>query len=101
MKNNIDECPVRKSLSILGGKWKLLIIYQLSEHDYLRYGDLKRSIPEISEKMLNQELKNLMANSIVEKKVHVEVPPRVEYFLTEKGKEAQPIISLLQRFGSK
>ncbi len=103
-KNNIqirqsdEHCPVRKSLAILGGKWTLLILFQINKR-IIRYGDLKRSIPGISEKMLIQELNHLVEAGFVTKKAYPEIPPRVEYSLTEKGMNALPIVDSLAAFG--
>ena len=93
------DCPVRKSLDVLGGKWKLLIIHTF-EGETRRYGELRRLLPEISEKMLTQELKELVRDNIIEKKAYNEVPPRVEYKLTKKGEEALPIVASLYTFGT-
>jgi DNA-binding HxlR family transcriptional regulator len=92
------ECPVKKSMDALGGKWKLLIINTF-EGQTRRYGELKKLLPEISEKMLIQELKELVAEGIVERKAYHEIPPRVEYALTQKGKQTQPIIDALYHYG--
>lgn len=100
MRNNISvACPIRKSLEILGGKWKLRIIYQL-RNDVLRYGELKRLIPDISEKMLIQELKSLVEYDILYKKSYPEIPPKVEYTLTEAGKKVLPLIEFMEEFGA-
>jgi DNA-binding HxlR family transcriptional regulator len=93
------RCPIRTTLEMLGGKWKLLIIYQLSE-ERLRFSELKRQIPDISEKMLVQELKKLMDSGLVERVNYGEVPPRVEYYLTETGKTALPVIESMYHFAS-
>ena len=98
-KKDLSRCTVRKSLEILGGKWKLLMIYYLKSQQPLRYGELKRLMPDISEKMLIQELKSLVKNGVLKRKSYPEIPPRVEYSLTEKGKEVLPIIDLLNSFG--
>jgi DNA-binding HxlR family transcriptional regulator len=101
MENNlikIEECPVKRSLNILGGKWKLRIIGQIGIK-ILRYGDLKRQIPDISEKMLIQELKSLVKFNILNKKSYNEVPPKVEYSLTKKGLKVLPILEKLTEFG--
>lgn len=78
-------------MDIIGSRWKLLIIENL-KGERKRYGELKRLIPSISEKMLIQELKSLVEFGLVEKKSYPEIPPKVEYWLTEKGKEVLPII---------
>ncbi len=92
------RCPIRTTLELLGGKWKLLIIYQIGEQA-VRFGALKRSLPDISEKMLVQELKNLVDNDLVIRHSYGEVPPRVDYRLTEKGRKALPLIDHLRTFG--
>lgn len=98
MKEIILDCPVRKSFEVIGGKWKLLII-DCCKTETKRYGELRRLIPDISEKMLIQELKALVDVGILEKKSFGEVPPRVEYTLTQKGQKAIPIIEILRDFG--
>lgn len=101
MKNiNISDanCPVRRSLDLFKRKWAVLIIYQVNER-IVRYGELKRSIPGISEKMLIQELNFLVEKELVNKKSYFEIPPRVEYSLTAKGKNVLPIIGQLEDFG--
>ena len=92
------RCPIRTTLELLGGKWKLLIISQLSD-DRLRLSALKRQIPDISEKMLIQELKTLVDSGLVSRINYGEVPPRVEYELTESGKKALPLIVQIRDFG--
>lgn len=102
MAKNIDLndecCPVKKALSLLGGKWTLLIIFQIN-HSIIRYGELRRAIPGISEKMLMQELNFLVSNNLVSKKAYPEKPPRVEYTLTPLGLKALPIIEKMDLFG--
>lgn len=96
--NVTARCPIRTTLELLGGKWKLLIIHQIGEQ-VVRFGELKRSLPDISEKMLVQELKNLVDNELVIRHSYGEVPPRVDYRLTEKGRKALPLIDHLRAFG--
>lgn len=99
--NQSDEnCPVRKSLALLGGKWTLLILFQINER-VIRYGELKRCIPGISEKMLIQGLNFLVENKLVSKKSYPEIPPRVEYRLTKLGLKTLPVIDNLASFGLK
>ena len=92
------RCPIRTTLEMLGGKWKLLIIYQIGDQTR-RFGELKRSLPDISEKMLVQELKSLVDSELLVRHSYGEVPPRVDYRLTEKGKMALPLIDHLRAFG--
>lgn len=92
------DCPVRKSMQIFAGKWTLLIIFQINRRT-IRYGELKRAIPNISEKMLIDELKFLCNKGLVKKEQYPEVPPRVEYSLTELGEKVLPIIDEIAKFG--
>ncbi|GAA4414342.1 helix-turn-helix domain-containing protein [Nibrella viscosa] len=91
------RCPIRTTLEMLGGKWKLLILFQLSTGT-LRFAELKRRIPDISEKMLAQELHNLINSDLIDKQDYHEVPPRVEYALTSKGKLVLPLIEEMRNF---
>ena len=93
-----ENCPVRKTLEVLGGKWTLLILYQINDR-VIRYGELKRAIPGISEKVLIQELNCLVENKLVSKKAYPEIPPRVEYSLTQTGLKALPIVDKLASYG--
>ncbi len=95
-----ENCPVRKTLQIINGKWTMLILYQINTR-IIRYGDLKRSIPGISEKMLIGQLKMLTEKGMVSKNAYPEIPPRVEYQLTGLGKEILPVIDEIAKFGLK
>lgn len=100
MQLNISDenCPLRKTLEVIGGKWTMLIIFQINEGT-VRYGELKRCVVGISEKMLISQLKFLCEKQIVQKKSYPEIPPRVEYSLTDLGKELLPIIDKIIKFG--
>ncbi|WKV12504.1 helix-turn-helix domain-containing protein [Marivirga harenae] len=91
------RCPIRTTLELVGGKWKLLIIIQLATEPK-RLSKLKRDIPDISEKMLIQELKNLVDSELVIRTNYGEVPPKVEYKLSDKGKLALPLIGHMKEF---
>jgi len=93
-----NSCPVRASLSLLSGKWTLMILFQINEN-VVRYGELKRAVTGISEKMLIQELNMLVEDKLVSKKVYPEIPPKVEYTLTELGLKTLPIVDKLAEFG--
>ena len=80
-----DKCPVQKVLEQVGGKWKLLIIYNLKQNKLLRFGELRRALPSISEKVLTAQLRELESDGFANRKVYPQVPPKVEYSLTEKG----------------
>ncbi len=94
-----SKCPIRTCLELLGGKWKLLIVYQLRSNP-LRLSELRKQIPEISEKMLIQELKFLVDSNLVTRTNFGEVPPRVEYSLTPKGYLAMPLIEEMNNFSA-
>ncbi len=96
--NDPKNRALQKTLDIISGKWRLYIIYQL-DIEARRYGELRRMIPEISEKVLVQELKALVALGVVEKKAYNEVPPRVEYCLTGKGLFVLPSLLKLTQIG--
>ncbi|WP_460985190.1 winged helix-turn-helix transcriptional regulator [Spirosoma fluminis] len=89
---------LKKTLDIICGKWRLYIIYQLGMESR-RYGELRRMIPEVSEKVLVQELKELVTLGVIQKKSYGEVPPRVEYSLTTKGQEVLPTLLKLTSIG--
>ncbi|SKC62191.1 winged helix-turn-helix transcriptional regulator [Ohtaekwangia koreensis] len=98
IKASDENCPVRRALGLLGGKWTLLILFQINDR-VMRYGELKRAIPGISEKVLIQELNSLVENKLVSKKSYHEIPPRVEYRLTKMGLKTLPIADELASFG--
>ena len=93
-----DFCPVRTTLNVLGGKWKLLILSYLLQ-DTRRYGELRRLTPEITEKMLIQELRELEQDGIVQRTVYQQVPPKVEYALTERGQRIGPVLEAMVTWG--
>lgn len=98
-KINHHDCPVAYTLSVLGGKWKWLIIYILSEEGTLRYGELRRNLPGITHKMLSQQLKELETDQLIDRKEYHQIPPKVEYSLTEKGQSLVPILDLMCDWG--
>lgn len=86
------NCPIRNVLSRIGDKWSMLVIFTLENNCCLRFKELQRCIPDISQKMLTATLKTLEADGLVLRKAFPEVPPRVEYTLTDKGKSLLPHI---------
>lgn len=93
------NCPVRNVISRLTNKWSLLILYTLEQNSTMRFNDLWRQIPDISQKMLTQTLHQLENDGIVNRKDFMEVPPRVEYSLTERGKSLMPHLDALLSWG--
>ncbi|GAB3917162.1 winged helix-turn-helix transcriptional regulator [Larkinella terrae] len=92
------ELIIKKAVEVICGKWRMIIIHLLREK-VLRYGEIKRGVPGISEKVLVHELKQLVELGMVEKESFGEVPPRVEYRLTDKGRTILPVVDLLKEIG--
>jgi|GEM_PF-1205548 DNA-binding HxlR family transcriptional regulator len=92
------RCPIRTSLELIGGKWKLLILQQLISNKPLRLSALAGLIPDISQKMLIQKLKTLTDSELVKREDFQEALPRVEYSITKKGLKVQPLIKELILF---
>lgn len=92
------NCPFEVAIDIMDGKWKLYILWHLRNRT-LRFSELKRRVPGITQKMLTQKLRELEREKIVKRKVYAEVPPRVEYSLTDFGKQLEPIMELLLEWG--
>ena len=85
MRSKTYNCPVEAAVDVFGGKWKALILWWLQERTW-RFAQLRRQIPGITEKMLTQQLRELEADGIVDRRVYPTVPPKVEYSLTEYGR---------------
>ena len=91
-------CPTETALEIIGGKWKGMILYCLLIKT-MRFNELMRTIPNITQRMLTKQLRNLEENDIIERKVYAQVPPKVEYSLTPHGEELRPILDALEIWG--
>ena len=98
-KDELPVCPVATAVSIIGGKWKLLIIRNLKERPW-RFNELQRDIEGISQKVLTDSLRQMIDDGLVYRHDYQEMPPKVEYRLTELGKEMLPIIDALADFGN-
>lgn len=94
-------CPLRHTMDIIGGKWKLPILCILADGQPHRYSDIKKRIPDITNMMLSQSLKDLEKHSIVTRTQYNEVPPRVEYTLADNMDELLEPLKMLGRWGSK
>jgi DNA-binding HxlR family transcriptional regulator len=104
MNDNKKEyllCPIRQVVSRFGDKWSMLVLYNLhtSEKGILRFNEMRHLMTDCSQKMLSQTLKNLEQCHLVHREVYPEVPPRVEYSLTETGKDLIPALSALIAWG--
>lgn len=98
-KNNYDNCPLTFALNLIGGKWRLPIIWAIHKNGIMRYNELKRDIKGITNMMLTQSLKELEAYGIIKRKQFMEIPPRVEYSLTDNGENLIPALKTLVNWG--
>lgn len=94
-----DNCPMRRTLELLSGKWRTHIIYELCKKPACRFGELKKAVPRITNTMLANTLKDLEKLCIVRREQFNEIPPHVEYSLTEKGKALLPVFTELAKWG--
>ena len=94
------SCPVATTISLLNSQWKILIMRELLLHPSERYSELQHSVAGISQKMLTQSLHAMAADGIVQRQVFPEVPPRVEYRLTELGQSMDPILKTMHNWGN-
>lgn len=98
MKKELPSCSVETTLLLIGGKWKVLILRDLI-NGTKRFGELKKSINSISQKVLTQQLREMEEDGLVERTVYAEVPPRVEYSLTEDGMSLKPVLNSMLAWG--
>ena len=96
---DITSTPFGYTLSIIGGKWKMIIMFWLVEYEVLRYGELKRLVGKVSDKVLNNQLKELERDGIVIRKEYPQIPPKVEYSLTSRGLSLMPILEEMCQWG--
>ena len=97
-KADLPACPVETTLTLIGDKWKVLILRDLMPGTK-RFGELKRSVGNVSQKVLTAQLRAMEENELVHREVYAEVPPRVEYSLTELGKSLKPILDSMWAWG--
>ena len=95
----IPGCPVEYTLSVVGGKWKGAILFHLMRTDTLRFNELRRRLTKITQRMLTLQLRELEEAGLVLRVVYPEVPPRVEYSLTRRGRSLEPVIRALESWG--
>ena len=100
MNSDKAACPVEVTLSVIGGKWKALILWHLYDK-VCRFGEIRKLIPGITQKMLTQQLRELEDDTLVNRKIYPVVPPKVEYSLTKGGKSLKPILKAMCEWGSK
>ena len=98
MHDKTYHCAMDVTMDYIGGKWKTVVLWYL-RNDTLRFGELKKQIPDITEKMLSIQLKKLEEDGLVKRDVYAEVPLRVEYSLTEFGKTLAPVVEAIAKWG--
>ena len=97
---NVENCPVTATMGVIGGKWKILIIFMIF-NEVNRFGKMSMVLKDISKQMLTTQLRELENDGIIRRVIYPEIPPRVEYFLTEKGNSLLPIIDSMKDWGFK
>lgn len=95
----VNEKPFEYALSLIGGKWKLNILFWLWKKEVLRYGEIKRLLGKVTHKMLSNQLKELESDGLIIRKEYPQVPPKVEYFLSDKGMTLMPVLHNLCLWG--
>lgn len=100
-KPSDGNCPIRKTLELLSGKWRTYVLFELCKNPVCRFGELKKAIPGITNTMLTSTLRELENRGIVNRKQYNEIPPRVEYSLTENGKALLPIFVEIGKWSDK
>jgi DNA-binding HxlR family transcriptional regulator len=98
-QSEVYSKPFEYALSVVGGKWKMHILFWLWHREVMRYGEIKKVLPNITHKMLSNQLKELEADSVIIRKEYPQVPPKVEYSLTEKGTSLMPVLEGLCNWG--
>jgi DNA-binding HxlR family transcriptional regulator len=93
------SCPVTATMQVLGGKWKAILINAIYHTSPARFGELKRSVKGITQSMLTQQLRELEDDGVISRKIYAEIPPRVEYTLTEFGLTLSPIMQSMAKWG--
>ncbi|GGD66125.1 winged helix-turn-helix transcriptional regulator [Paenibacillus nasutitermitis] len=99
MKTTQKDCKVIDTLNTLAGKWKLVILLHLEMNGTLRFSELKAKIPDISHKMLTSQLRELEKEHLIQRVIYPQIPPKVEYSISEHGKTLQPIFDLMHQWG--
>lgn len=98
-KEELPECPVATTVQLIGSKWKLLIMRNLLQRPW-RFNELRKTLPGLSQKVLTDSLRSMEADGIITRTVYPEVPPRVEYCLSELGESMRPIIKSMEAWGT-
>lgn len=97
--NQPNTCPVERVTSLIGGKWKSVILHHLFDNGTLRFGELQKHIGGVTQKMLTAQLRELEKDGLIKRKIYPQVPPKVEYSLTDLGYSLRPIIEDMKAWG--
>lgn len=97
-RNTQYQCSMELTLDLIGGKWKALILWHLRENT-LRFSELRRELPQVTQKMLTQQLRELEDSGLVLRHIYTQVPPKVEYSLSDAGRSLLPILAMLCEWG--
>lgn len=100
-KQSVCLCPVEVTLAVIGGKYKPLLLYYLQQDGILRFGQLRRIVKNASKKMLTQQLRELERDGLVRRKVYQQVPPKVEYSLTQRGHSLESVLTAMGLWGKR
>lgn len=95
---DLTSCPVTATMELIGGKWKILILH-LINNDINRFGKMNMMLKDISKQMLTTQLRELETDGMIVRKIYAEIPPRVEYFLSDRGRSLMPIIHAMKEWG--
>ncbi len=98
-QGNHYNCPVEATMEVIGGKWKVIIIHHLLDGTK-RFSELRRLIPQVTQRMLTSQLRELESDGIVHREVYAQVPPKVEYSLTKLGKTLEPVLLVMHDWGN-
>jgi len=98
-KKELPPCPVQVTLSLIDNKWKMLILGEILFEGTQRFSELRKALPAISQKVLTQNLRSMEVDGLVVRTVYAEVPPRVEYSITDLGNSLRPIIDAMMKWG--
>jgi DNA-binding HxlR family transcriptional regulator len=101
MKNKEYSCTFEIAMDLIGGKWKPIIVWHLGTKGTKRFNELRKLLPNITQKMLTQQLRELEEDCLVERKIYPQVPPKVEYSLTDLGESLMPILEMMCGWGEK
>lgn len=92
-------CAVEAAISLIDGKWKCVVLFHLLENEVLRFNEIRRLIPNVTPRMLTNQLRELEVDKLIDRKVYAEVPPKVEYRLSDLGRSLEPILIALKHWG--